>query len=111
MIVLVKNTCHPILCRILTRNLNVILQSMTPNKSLHWSLLAVSGRSLFQFTWRLTDRFWPKADVKANILDYGSKTDAITTQAMLGRQLATEGGPLEANLIEYYLRSHDLLIH
>ena len=111
MIVLVKNTCHPILCRILTRNLNVILQSMTPNKSLHWSLLAVSGRSFFQFTWRLTDRFWPKADVKANSLDYGSKTDAITTQAMLGRQLATEGGPLEANLIEYYLRPRDLLIH
>ncbi len=111
MIVLVKNTCHPILCRILTRNLNVILQSMTPNKSLHWALLAVGGRSYFQFTRRLTDRFWPKADVKANILDYGSKTDAITTQAMLGRQLATEGGPLEANLIENYLRPRDWLIH
>jgi len=86
------------------RDLNVILQSMTPNKSLHWSLLAVSGRSYFRFTWRLNDRCRPKADVKANILDYNSKTDAITTQAMLGRQLAAEGGPLEANLIENYLR-------
>ena len=111
MIALFKNICHPILCRIFTRNLNVILQSMTPNRSLHWSLLAVSGRSYFRFTWRLNDRFSPKADVKANILDYRSKTDAINTQAMRGRQLAAEDGPLEANLIENYLGPRDWLIH
>jgi len=63
-IVLVKNTCHPILCRIFTRNLNVILQSMAPNKSLH-----------------------PPSE------------------------MAAEGGPLEANLIENYLRPRDWLIH
>jgi hypothetical protein len=48
-----------------------------------------------------------KYDAKANILDYGSKTDAITTQAMLGLQLAAEGGPLDANLMENYLRPRD----
>jgi hypothetical protein len=46
-----------------------------------------------------------------HILDYGSETDAITTQALLGRQLAAEGGPLEAILIESYLRPRDWLIH
>ena len=80
---------------------------MTPNESLHWPLLAVSGRSYFRFKWRLNDRFWPKADAKANILDYGSKTDAITTQAMLGLKQAAEGGPMDANLMENYLRPRD----
>ncbi len=38
----------------------------------------------------LYDGYRPKGDIKANILDYGDRTDVITTQASLGLQVATE---------------------